>query len=76
MFGYDDAELSYEKLDSTGAVSNGGAAVSAYIEAIDPSTSPERKADLHAQLLAYCKLDTYAMVRLWQNFVEYANLKL
>ena len=76
MFGNDDAELSYEKLDATGAVSNGGAAVSAYIEAIDPSTSPERKADLHAQLLAYCKLDTYAMVRLWQNFVEYANLKL
>jgi hypothetical protein len=76
LFGNDDPELSYEKLDAVGAVSNGGAAQSAYLEAIDPATSHERKAALHAQLLAYCKLDTYAMVRLWQVFSDHAELKL
>jgi hypothetical protein len=76
LFGNDDAELSYEKLDAAGAVANGGAAQSAYMEAIDTATSLERKADLHAQLLAYCKLDTYAMVRLWQVFAGQAQLKL
>ena len=76
LFGNDDAALSYEKLDEAGAVANGGAAQAAYLEAIDPATIPERKADLHAQLLAYCKLDTYAMVRLWQVFAGRTELKL
>ena len=76
LFGNDDQDLSYEKLEEEGAVANGGAAQAAYMEAIDPATSNERKDELHRQLLVYCKLDTYAMVRLWQYFVEMSALKL
>ena len=40
----------------------------AFCEAIHPDTTPERKTVIEAQLRAYCKLDTFAMVRLWQFF--------
>jgi hypothetical protein len=38
------------------------------MEAIDPSTTAERKKELENQLVEYCKLDTFAMVRLWEKF--------
>jgi hypothetical protein len=66
-------ELSYADLDS---VQDGGAAQEAFMEAIHPSTSDERKSQLERQLLAYCKLDTYAMVRLWQVFANRTDMKL
>lgn len=56
-------ELSYKSLDG---VQDGGMAMDAYLEAIHPDTLPERKAEIEKQLLAYCGLDTFAMVRLWQ----------
>lgn len=56
-------ELSYEALNG---VKDGGMAMDAYLEAIHPETTPERKREIEGQLLAYCGLDTYAMVRLWQ----------
>jgi hypothetical protein len=31
-------------------------------------TTPERKADIERQLVAYCALDTLALVRLWSAF--------
>jgi hypothetical protein len=40
----------------------------AFCEAIKPGTSAERKTQIEIQLLAYCRLDTFAMVRLWQFF--------
>ena len=40
-----------------------GASV-AYLEAIDPETSAERKEQIREELLKYCKHDTEAMVRL------------
>ena len=58
-------DLSYDALDG---VHDGGGAMSAFIEAIHPKTSTERKAEIENQLLAYCRLDTFAMVRLWQFF--------
>ncbi|MBW8067499.1 MAG: DUF2779 domain-containing protein [Ferrovum sp.] len=58
-------ELSYENLEG---VQNGGMAMEAYLEAIHPGTPVDRKAEIEKQLLAYCGLDTYAMVRLWQVF--------
>ena len=58
-------ELSYSQLDG---VQDGGMAVSAFMEAIAPATPPERKAEIEGQLVAYCELDTFAMVRLWQFF--------
>ena len=58
-------ELSYDKLEG---VQDGNMAVSAYMEAIAPATAPERKEQIERQLVEYCQLDTFAMVRLWQLF--------
>lgn len=58
-------ELSYSDLDG---VQNGGMAMNAYLEAISPHTSLPRKAEIEKQLLTYCGLDTYAMVKLWSVF--------
>jgi len=56
-------------------VQDGGAAMDAYLEAITV-TEPERKTVLRRQLLANCRLDTYAMVRLWQAFAGRHDLHL
>ncbi|WP_245638597.1 DUF2779 domain-containing protein [Hydrogenophaga palleronii] len=53
-------------------VQDGGMAMDAYLEAIHPVTSLERVEIIRRQLLAYCQLDTYAMVRLWQVFNGHA----
>ncbi|WP_269522420.1 DUF2779 domain-containing protein [Coraliomargarita parva] len=58
-------DLSYASLKE---VQHGGAAVEAYLEAISPETSSERKAELRERLLEYCKLDTLATVRIWEFF--------
>lgn len=58
-------DLSYDKLEG---VQDGGLAMNAYLEAIARQTTATRKAQIEKQLLAYCALDTYAMVRLWQFF--------
>ncbi len=58
-------DLSYDQL--TG-VQDGGMAMEAFTEAISSDTPPGRKAEIEGQLLAYCQLDTLAMVRLWQLF--------
>jgi hypothetical protein len=66
-------ELRYDALEG---VQDGGMAMEAFIEAIHPDTDSERKNQIEQQLLAYCKLDTYAMVRLWQVFAGRTDLKL
>lgn len=58
-------DLNYESLEG---VQDGGGAMSGFREAIHPSTTAERKKEIERQLLAYCCLDTFAMVRLWQVF--------
>lgn len=58
-------DLRYDQLDG---VQDGGAAMHAFLEAIAPGTDPARKRQLERQLLDYCRLDTLAMVRLWQFF--------
>jgi hypothetical protein len=58
-------DLAYESLDG---VQDGMAAQGAFLEAMAAETTPERKVDIERQLLAYCKLDTLAMVRLWEFF--------
>lgn len=58
-------ELSYAELEG---VQDGGAAMQVYFEAIQASTSEARKSEIEGQLLAYCHLDTLAMVRLWEVF--------
>lgn len=58
-------DLNYGDLDG---VQNGGMAMDAFLEALAPQTSKDRKVEIEQQLLAYCALDTYAMVRLWSIF--------
>jgi len=65
--------LRYDSLDG---VQDGGAAMAAYFEAINSETQAARRADIRAQLLAYCGLDTYAMVKLWQVFANRQDLPL
>lgn len=57
------ANMRYSEL--TG-IQEGTAASEGYLEAIDPATTAERKAELTDQLLRYCKFDTEALVRLVQ----------
>ncbi len=58
-------DLNYGDLDG---VQDGGMAMDAFLEAIARQTSAARKDEIEQQLLAYCALDTYAMVRLWAEF--------
>jgi hypothetical protein len=55
----------YEELEG---IKDGGMAMDAYVEAIDSSTSAERKAQIERELKAYCALDTEAMIRIWEAF--------
>jgi hypothetical protein len=59
-------DLSYEALDG---VQDGRMAMEAYLKAVHQQTSQTRKDEIREQLLAYCCLDTFAMVRLWEYFV-------
>lgn len=65
-------DLSYEALEG---VQHGGDAMEAFLEAIHSGTTPKRKAEIEQQLLAYCGLDTFAMVRLWQFLADRNDLK-
>jgi hypothetical protein len=58
-------DLDYNTLPG---VKNGGMAMEAFLEAIKPGTTAERKAQLERELLDYCALDTEAMVRVWAFF--------
>lgn len=58
-------DLDYQALDG---VQDGGMAMDAYLEAIAPDTSPSRREEIRRQLLAYCQLDTFALIRLWSKF--------
>ena len=56
-------ELRYDALDG---VQDGEMAMTAYREAIAPGTASGRKKQIERQLLDYCGLDTYALVRIWK----------
>ncbi len=45
-------------------IAEGTAASAGFIEAIDPATSPARRAELEDELLRYCRFDTRAMVEI------------
>jgi hypothetical protein len=62
-------ELNYAELSG---VQNGGLAMEAFREALQPETSADRRAEIKEQLLAYCALDTYAMVKIWAKFTGFA----
>ena len=51
-FGYKDLEIQ-----------DGNLAAVAFLESISPDTAPERREQLRGDMLAYCKRDTEAMLR-------------
>lgn len=55
-------DLAYDAL--TG-VQDGGMAMVAYLEAIQPETSSDRHAQIEKELFEYCRLDTLGLVRVW-----------
>jgi hypothetical protein len=59
-------ELSYKTL----AIQNGAQAMAAYAELMDPKTTPERSAQIKADLKVYCGQDTLAMVRILAHLYE------
>ena len=67
------SDLRYDNLKG---VQDGGTAMEAFVEALASSTTPERRQEIHDQLHDYCRLDTYAMVRIWQLFSGRKDLKL
>jgi len=64
----DDPELSYKALEG---IHNGSEAMAAFADL--PRRTPEERAVIRNQLLAYCKLDTLAMVRIWEKLRELAR---
>jgi hypothetical protein len=56
----DDPELNYSSLEG---IHNGGEAMAAYAT-LDKKTD-EEITEIRKQLLEYCKLDTYAMVKIF-----------
>jgi hypothetical protein len=60
-------DMDYAELEG---ISEGTAASDGFIEAIQPDVSPERKAELDAQLRRYCRFDTEAMVEIVRFFTR------
>lgn len=61
----DDPELDYHNLEG---VHNGSEAMTIF--PLIKDMPPEEQATARENLLAYCKLDTLAMVKVWQKLVE------
>ena len=60
-------DIDYTRLDE---IQDGTAASCAYLEALHPETDEARRAHLRDRLLAYCRLDSYAMVRVLHFFAS------
>lgn len=58
-------ELQYSQLDG---VQDGNMSMDAFLETLDKNTSLERLCEIRVQMLKYCELDTFAMVKIWQKF--------
>ena len=61
-----DPDLNYDNLLM---VHNGGEASEAFLSLKDTSLESMHE-DIRNALLIYCKLDTYAMVKIWEKFKE------
>lgn len=64
----DDPELSYENLD---LIHNGNDAMNAYVTLAD--LPEDERLKMRQSLLEYCKLDTLAMVKIWEKLKELIN---
>lgn len=66
-------ELDYDALDG---VKDGQMAAAAFLEAIRPETTPERRDDIREELLKYCWLDTYALARVWGFLAGHGEMRM
>jgi hypothetical protein len=66
-------DLAHDNLEG---VQDGSMAQTAFLEAIQPETSRSRRDEIRSELLDYCGLDTYSMVRIWQHFAGRSDLRL
>ena len=64
----DDPELDYSELSM---IHKGDEASNAFLSLKDKTSEEQEK--IRKALLEYCKLDTYAMVKIWENFNEVVN---
>ena len=64
----DDPKLNHSNLE---LVHNGGEASNAFLSL--RNQTPEEQEKTREALLEYCKLDTYAMVKIWEKFKEVAE---
>lgn len=64
----DDPELGYHNLDG---VHNGSEAMTIFPKIAD--MTPEEREKARHDLLKYCELDTYAMVKVWEELVRAAK---
>ena len=64
----DDPELDYHNLEG---VHHGGEAMTLFPKIKD--MPPEEQAKARHDLLKYCELDTYAMVKVWEELVRVAE---
>jgi hypothetical protein len=62
----DDDELDYKKL---GTIQNGGDAMDTFAK-LHLLKDKSKLAEIKRDLLAYCRLDTLAMVRIWEKLQE------
>ena len=67
----DDPELNYKKL---GTIQNGGDAMDTFAN-LHLLKEPSKRDDIRKDLLAYCHLDTLAMVRIWEELHNIINIK-
>ena len=65
----DDKELDYHNLDEQ--VQNGGDAMTIFPKM--RFMSPEEEKSARNALLEYCKLDTWAMVKVWERLEQRAQ---
>jgi hypothetical protein len=66
-------ELRY---DSLTGVKDGAMAALAYLEGIRPETEGERREQIRRELLEYCWLDTYSLVRVWAHLAGYGTVRM
>ena len=59
-------ELSYQDL----GIHDGNSAQRLWMEAVLTGARPDEKAQILADLTDYCKMDTWAMVRIWQELAK------
>ena len=64
----DDEELDYKKLD----IQNGGMAMDTFAN-LHLLKDPDERETIRKALLAYCRLDTLAMVRIWEKLQEISS---